>query len=132
MKTPFITAAEAVDQEFDGRINTWVCNPEITNANDIQCVRATFKPGECHNFHTHPEFEEVIYVLDGEIEQWVDQQSKVLGKGDCAHIPMGMVHGTFNVSDEDATILAILSPGRCEGPPVVDVYDEEPWKSLRG
>ena len=132
MKTPFITSAEAVDMEFDNRAHTWVCTPDITNAKDLQVVRAVFEAGQYHDFHTHPELEEVIYVLDGEIEQWVDKKSRVLKKGDVAHIPPGVVHGTFNSSDSAATILAILSPGSCEGPPVVDVSDEEPWKSIRG
>ncbi len=131
MKPAFITAAEAVDFEFDGRAHTWICNPEITNAKDLQVVRATFQPGECHNFHTHPELEEVIYILEGELEQWVNKECKILKKGDIAHIPMGVVHGSFNMSDSEAVILAILSPGSCQGPAAVDVSSEEPWKSMR-
>jgi hypothetical protein len=41
------------------------------------------------------------------------------------------VHATFNSSQADATILAILSPGDSQGPFMVDVSDQEPWKSLR-
>jgi hypothetical protein len=42
------------------------------------------------------------------------------------------VHATFNVSQADATILAILSPGASKGPFMVDVSGEAPWNQLRG
>jgi quercetin dioxygenase-like cupin family protein len=73
----------------------------------------------------------MIYVLKGEVEQWVEQEFRILKAGESAHIPAGLVHATFNSSKEDATILAILSPGDSKGPFMVDVSDQEPWKSLR-
>ena len=82
-------------------------------------------------FHTHPELEEMIYVLAGEVEQWVEKEKRILKPGDAAHIPAGVVHATFNVSKSDATILAILSPGASQGPFMVDVSGESPWKDLR-
>ena len=73
----------------------------------------------------------MIYVLAGEVEQWVEQEKRILKPGDAAHIPAGVVHATFNVSKSDATILAILSPGASKGPFMVDVSGESPWKDLR-
>ncbi|MEY4243850.1 MAG: hypothetical protein RLZZ245_1435 [Verrucomicrobiota bacterium] len=130
-KTPFITEAEAIQEDFKGRTNYWMCRPEITNAKDLQVCRAILPAGESHNFHHHPELEEVIYVIEGEIEQWVGAEMKRLQVGEVAHMLPGVVHATFNVSDKDAVILAILTPGSQLGPFMVDVSGEEPWKSLR-
>lgn len=130
-KTPFITAAEAIKEDFKGRTNYWVCHREITNAVDIQICRAVLPPGEAHNFHHHPSNEEAIYVLEGQVEQWVDTQKQVLNPGDVAHIPAGVVHGTFNVGSTDAVILAILSPANQPDPITVDVSTEAPWSSMR-
>ena len=66
------------------------------------------------------------------MEQWVEQEKRILKAGESAHIPAGIVHATFNSSSADATILAILSPGASQGPFMVDVSGEAPWKSLRG
>ena len=33
-------------------------------------------PGKCHDFHRHPGQEEVIYVLEGTIEQWLEQEKR--------------------------------------------------------
>jgi hypothetical protein len=43
----------------------------------------------------------------------------------------GVVHATFNESQKDAVILAILSPGSQSGPFMIDVSEEEPWASLK-
>lgn len=130
-KTPFITEAEAIKEDFKGRTNFWMCRPEITNAKDLQVCRAVLPAGECHNFHHHPELEEVIYVLEGEVEQWVGEEKRTLKVGEVAHMGPGVVHATFNDSGRDAVILAILSPGSQVGPFMVDVSEEAPWASLR-
>jgi len=127
----FITTAEALQEEFKGRTNFWLCRPEITDARDLQLCRAVLPSGEGHPFHTHPELEEIIYVLEGVVEQWVETERRMLQAGEVAHIPAGIVHATFNPTASDAVILAILSPAKAVGPFLVDVSAEEPWKSLR-
>jgi len=127
----FITTAEALKEEYKGRTNYWLCRPEVCEARDIQICRAVLPGGEGHNFHTHPELEEVIYVLEGQVEQWVEQEKRLLGPGETAHIPRGIVHATFNPTCEDAVILAILSPAAAKGSFLVDVSAEEPWCRLR-
>jgi quercetin dioxygenase-like cupin family protein len=127
----FVTAADALQEEYKGRTNYWMCRPEVCEARDIQVCRAILPAGEGHNFHTHPELEEVIYVLEGEVEQWVEEEHRILRPGEVAHIPKGIVHATFNSSSSDAVILAILSPAAATGPFLVDVSSEEPWRSLR-
>jgi len=130
-KHVFLTEIEALKEDFKGRTNFWLCRPEIADASDLQLCRAVLPAGECHNFHSHPELEEIIYVLSGEVEQWVEQEKRVLKPGEIAHIPRGVVHATFNASGGDAVILAILSPAAAVGPFMVDVSHEEPWCSLR-
>lgn len=130
-KHHFITEAEAIKEDFKGRTNYWMCRPEIADAAGLQVCRAVLPAGECHGFHHHPELEEVIYVLEGEVEQWVGREKRILGPGECAHMREGVVHATFNDGDSDAVILAILTPASQSGPFMVDVSGEEPWASLR-
>jgi len=127
----FVTPTEAIKEEYKGRTNYWVCRPDLTETQAFQICQATLPPGEGHNFHTHPELEEVIYVLAGEVEQWVEQTKRILRPGEVAHIPAGLVHATFNASAQDAVILAILSPGKTQGPFMVDVSQAAPWCHLR-
>ena len=61
-----------------------------------------------------PGFEELLYFVDGRAEQWVGEERRVLVAGDVAHVPMDVVHGTYNVFDEPVTFLAMLSPATWE------------------
>lgn len=110
----------------------WLCRPGLVDNDLLALVRVHMPPGTGHAFHRHPTMEEIIYVVEGQAEQWVDQERKILSAGEIAHIPMNMVHATYNAGDTTMVFLAILSPGKLDGPPPVDVSKEEPWCSLRG
>ncbi len=98
----------------------------------IVAIEATFLPGKCHDFHRHPGQEEVIYVIEGTIEQWLEREHSTLSAGDSVVIPASAVHATFNDSDTAAKILAILSPSvGDDGYGLEDVSADEPWASLR-
>ena len=75
--------------------------------------------------------EEIIYVISGKAEQWVDKEYRILEPGEAAHIPKNVVHGTYNPFDEPLIFLAILGPAHFEGPALVDVCQDEPWNTLK-
>lgn len=109
-----------------------VSGPKQTNAQKMMVIDAIFEPGKQHSFHHHPNQEEVIYVLEGTIEQWIEGEKRFLKPGDSAFIPAGVVHASFNSSDKDARIMAILSPAIGEdGYEVEDVFDRPPWNTMR-
>jgi quercetin dioxygenase-like cupin family protein len=106
----------------------FLSEPELTAAAGLMLVRVAMPPGAGHQFHTHPESDEIIYVVDGVAEQWVDRENRRLRAGDSAYIPKGVVH---HAPYEAATdVLAILSPA-----PSKAVHrrllQREPWRSLR-
>ncbi len=112
-------------------LEEWLCRSDIVSNEHLLIVRATMAAGDSHPFHNHPTREEVIYVLSGRAEQWVGRQKRELVAGDMAFIPMGEVHGTYNPHSEPLVFLAILSPANAPEPSMVDVSEEEPWRSLR-
>lgn len=127
----FVTAAEMQTEELPWGSLDWICRPGIVATEQLQLVHVRIPPGQGHAFHRHPEMEEIIYVLEGKCEQWVDRQKRMMGAGEVAHIPMNMVHCSYNMGDSTLRVLAILSPAGISGPAMVDVSQEEPWKSLR-
>jgi quercetin dioxygenase-like cupin family protein len=109
-----------------------LCNPPSTGAKQLTVAEAIIRPGQGHSFHQHPNQEEMIYVLVGEVEQWLDREKRVLRPGDSVFLPAGMVHASFNVGKLDATILAVFGPSIGEGGiETVEVADEAPWNGLR-
>lgn len=132
MKGTFLPAGQVVRDRFDWGEAGWTSRPENTQAKQLAVLDVTILPGRGHDFHRHPDQEEVIYVIEGQIEQWIDHEKKLLGPGDAAFIDKGVVHASFQQGDEPAHILAILGPSVGEGGYAADdVSAEEEWKKLR-
>jgi quercetin dioxygenase-like cupin family protein len=126
----FITRANLETESSPWGPHEWLCRPGLTDADKLLMVRVLMPVATAHQFHRHPTMEEIIYVISGTAEQWVDREKRLLGPGDMAHIPMDVVHGTYNAGADTLVFLAILSPAKFEGPALVDVHEEEPWRTL--
>lgn len=129
--TRFVTAREMQVEGSPWGPHEWLCRPGLTDAEGLLLVRVRMPAGRAHQFHRHPAMEEIIYVVSGTAEQWVGREKRTLRAGETAHIPPDVVHGTYNTGDDTLVFLAILSPARVEGPALVDVHTEEPWRSLK-
>jgi len=126
----FITEADVEHADFPWCHVEWMSNEALTGAKQILLVRAEFWVGGQHNFHIHPGREEIIYVLEGEVEQWVGTEMKRLGPGGMAMIPAGTPHASRNCGTVPLKFLAILSPVEDTAEFTIDVYNEEPWRTL--
>ena len=127
----FVRGVEMEVEESPWGPHEWLSRPGLTSADELLLVRVKMPPGRAHQFHRHPGMEEIIYVVSGTAEQWVDRERRTLRAGEIAHIPRDVVHGTYNAGEDELVFLAILSPARFTGPVLVDVHQDEPWRSLR-
>ena len=110
----------------------WLSNPPATGAAALTVIDVTLSPGKGHNFHQHPDQEEVLLIVAGTVEQWIDREKRILGPGDSAFVPKGVVHASFNAGTDEARIAAILGP--CVGDVgyvSVEMGDQAPWSTLR-
>ena len=57
-------------------------------------------PGGFHDFHRHPEMNEILYILIGTAEQWVEDEKQILGPAESVYIYPNVVHATFNAGEE--------------------------------
>jgi quercetin dioxygenase-like cupin family protein len=132
MTGKFVLGSELERVLLDWGEQGWFSKPDTTGAEKLVVVEVEIFPGFGHAFHRHPNQEEVIFVLKGEVEQWLETEKRTLKEGDSVFIPMDVVHATFNVSDQPVKALAILGPSVGEeGYEVVEVFDQEPWNQLR-
>ncbi|MGO4246821.1 cupin domain-containing protein [Paenarthrobacter sp. RAF54_2] len=82
--------------------------------------------------HTHPDVEEVFFVLEGEVEFSVHdvedgnkKASRVLGYRDLIRVPAGVPRSLRTVSEEDAIICVIIGAKKPEipfYPPTSEMY----------
>ena len=82
----FMLSAETPPEELDWGSLRWMSHPPSTEAKQLTVIEVTLSPGKGHDFHKHPDQEEVIYVIDGSVEQWLDQEKRILGPGDSVFI----------------------------------------------
>ena len=61
--------------------------------------------------HSHDAFEETVYGLEGATTWRIDGETTEVGVGEALCVPRGAIHGFENRGGEDATFLAIASPG---------------------
>ena len=127
----FVTRDQVEVEELPWGPHAWLARPGLVEAEKLLLVRVAMPPGKAHQFHRHPEMEEIIYVLSGQAEQWVEWEQRILGPGEIAHIPVDVVHGTYNPFETVLEFLAILSPAKFEGPALIDVCEEMPWSDLK-
>ncbi len=69
--------------------------------------------GKTTPLHLHPEEEEAVYVIEGELLVHVDGADHQVRAGGLAVFPRGVAHA-FLVTSKVARVLAILAPGKAE------------------
>jgi quercetin dioxygenase-like cupin family protein len=132
MKGRFLTAADVVREQLPWGQLGWFSRPAATGAAHLTVIEVDLASGHGHNFHKHPDQEEVLYVIHGEVEQWLERERRILKTGDAIFINKNIVHASFNSSGKPAQFLAILGPAAtAAGYVSVEVGDQEPWKTIR-
>ena len=109
-KGKILTAEEMVREYPEWGGLGWASRPNDTGSKNIVVIEVTLTPGQGHNFHKHPQQEEILYMIEGTVEQWINDKKRNISQGDVAFVPEDTVHASFNDSEKDVKLLAILSP----------------------
>ena len=67
------------------------------------------QPGQKNPLHAHPNCEELLYLISGELEHSLDDTSFRLRPGDAIRVPAGARHDARCVSAEPATMVVCYS-----------------------
>lgn len=97
---------------FGGGVHTWKVRAEETNGAFL-LFEARMVQGKVTPLHTHPDSDETMYVLDGEILMHMDGHEHRVAAGGIAVAPRGLPHA-FMVVSESARLLCLHTPGCCE------------------
>jgi quercetin dioxygenase-like cupin family protein len=64
--------------------------------------------------HIHRREDEVLYVLEGEVEFLLGEDTITADSGSCVHVPRGALHTFKNVGTSPSRVLVFFSPGGFE------------------
>lgn len=127
----FVNERALPKEEVAGRDHYWHYNPEITQAAETILVKVVVPVGGGHPFHRHPEMNEILYILKGRAEQWVEEEMQYLERGDSVYIAPDVVHATYNAGEEELEFLAVLSPAHGWKAGTIDESGSFPYANLK-
>jgi quercetin dioxygenase-like cupin family protein len=97
---------------YGGGVHTWKATSAETGGAFL-LFEDRMGQGKLTPLHTHPESDETMYVLEGEILFHMDGQEYRVAAGGLASAPRGTPHA-FMVLSEMARLLCLHTPGCCE------------------
>ena len=93
----------------------WLISARNGSSDAMTVGRVTFKPGQANPRHHHPNCEETLVVVTGQIDHLLpDGASVLLGPGDCVVIPRNGVHRARNTSDIEAVVIVAFDSANRE------------------
>jgi quercetin dioxygenase-like cupin family protein len=95
-----------------GGLHTWKATAEETGGAFL-LFEDEMTQGKRTPLHTHPDADESMYVLDGEILMHIDGQLHPVRAGGLAVAPRGVPHA-FLVVSPTARLLCLQTPGCCQ------------------
>ena len=105
-----ISENEIEPLHLEGRDLRWIITGETVGAKQMaiaimRCFpRAVVKP-----LHAHKDIEEVIYIVEGEGQAWIDGELVNFSQGDAVFFPANSRHQVRNTSDKTLVTASIFS-----------------------
>jgi quercetin dioxygenase-like cupin family protein len=96
---------------FDWGTIRWLVSEGQIADSQLTFGLAEIQPGMGNPAHYHPNCDEVLYMLEGEIDHWLGEDSVHLGPGMALHIPTGLVHHAVNRGPGVARMALAYSSG---------------------
>lgn len=129
----FIKQEDVQMTDFDWGSAGMRLTKDAAGCESLVVMDVTLTPGGGHNFHRHPNQDELIIVKSGTVVQWIGEHHEELHAGDSVYLDKDVVHASFNEGNVEAELQVILAPSVGEGSyELVDVSGDAPWNTLRG
>ncbi len=112
--SPIIRSQQEGQQRwfYGGGLHTWKATPEETGG-AFMLFEIRMEQGKRTPLHTHPDSDETMYLLEGEILVHMDGREHHVVEGGLAVAPRGVPHA-FLVVSEVARMLCLHTPGCCQ------------------
>ena len=111
MKLPIVDEKSVEAHDVPGRSLRWVITNENTNAQHCTMCVIEVHPGQAvRPAHSHPNGEEIIYILNGSGRVMIDGVVEPV-KGGCAVLfPQGSIHMLQNTGTEEMKVACFFAP----------------------
>ena len=97
-----------VEETSWGRL-VWMIAGRLGNSATMTVGKSYISPGSANPRHCHPNCDEVLHVLTGDIEHSLDDQKFHVSAGETVTIPIGSMHNARNIGKEEAVVFMAYS-----------------------
>ena len=111
MTIPAIHEDDAEELGLPGRRLRWLVSKDAINANNCSACVIRVAPGEkVTPAHSHPNGEEVIYIMSGSGRVLVGNEVRAVRQGMAVLFPQGIVHMLHNTGTEEMKVVCFFAP----------------------
>ncbi len=109
MSKPLVKPGEGQRQDFDWGHIEWSASGQIGNSATMTFGRVTIKSGRANGAHKHPNCDEILHLISGELEHRVGDETYRMKPGDTIVLSAGVRHGAHSIGAEDAVMVVAYS-----------------------
>jgi len=111
MSVPLKHETETEELDLPGRHLRWIVNEELLGAKHCSSCVIRVEPGQTvRPAHSHPNGEEVIYIIKGRGRVMVEGEVSPVREGTVVLFPQGKVHMLQNNGTEEMKVVCFFSP----------------------
>jgi quercetin dioxygenase-like cupin family protein len=111
MSVPTLHESEVEELDIPGRRLRWLVAEDRVKAENCSVCVIRVAPGDkVRPAHSHPEGEEVIYIMTGSGRVLVDTEVSSVRAGSVVLFPQGKPHMLHNTSDEEMKVVCFFAP----------------------
>lgn len=106
-----VNESEVEEQRIPGRFIRWIADEKTLQPEFLSSCVIRVLPGETvQPAHSHPEGEELIYIVAGDGEAWVEGEIRSMEPGTAVLFERGQVHMIRNVGDVEMKVACFFAP----------------------
>ena len=111
MSVPVLHETDAEELDLPGRHLRWLVAEDRLNAKHCSSCVIRVAPGEkVRPAHSHPNGEEVIYIIRGSGRVMVSGEVSPVSEGTAVLFPQGAVHMLHNTGNEEMKVVCFFAP----------------------
>lgn len=97
--------------EHPGRFMRWLANEDSLNANNLSVCVIRVLPGETvRPAHSHPNSEELIYIISGFGKVMIENEVGEVSAGSAVLFEQGKIHMLKNTGDIEMKVICFFAP----------------------
>ncbi len=111
MSVPTLHENDVPEMGLQGRSLRWLVSPDSLQASNCSACVIRVAPGDkVKPAHSHPNGEEVIYIIHGSGRVLVEGEVAPVSPGSTVLFPTGAVHMLHNTGPDEMKVVCFFSP----------------------